>query len=674
MGSVNTAYNAKAGRSITLEADYVTTTDTGHNVHVMAAHGINWEKSSRLKEGDIIDHMQLFDSTGPYNCKGPLVVLKTQYSNYDGRHAIFQLVAPVGMNVESPNTWQNHPNKKHVDVQYLSAAQRIMYEGAHSGNRTSTPTTKLFGHMMQFDMRDGLPLVTTKFTAFKGIMKELGWLCRGETNINTLGAKIWNEWANEDGELGPVYGAMWRGWEDTRIIDASDEKGIEFLIGQDYELKGTFDQTQRMDEELRAKMRAGEFSLVDFVGYLEQNGMRTAMYPVAESNQHDMRDGSIQMYFGDTILELWDYVETSEIYYRVLNGLGIEGKWDADSLVFTKKFDQLDSIMHSLKNNPNDRRMLVTALNPGLTAVTNLTMNPNQRKEHWLELEAARLYKDQDFMERMDVSEGTDTEIRAEIKANCLEEAERILRNDYPEDFESYDLEIEAGLTARLDMLEAPKTRYFKPHENASVGQQALPPCHMMFQLGTSPMDFSDRHEHWSNVRKAQLLQDVDFMESEGLLDYDKDDHIVQIRVASAIAQELYRERPSLVSKEGEIEHMNNFFNEKGVPTHFIDMTMYQRSADWFLGVPFNIASYSALLMAFGKQTGMVARNFFHMFGDYHIYDNHREQFEIQMQQEVKPMPTLEIKDFDSFDELTGDHFVLHNYEHGPKLDGEVAV
>lgn len=62
------------------------------------------------------------------------------------------------------------------------------------------------------------------------------------------------------------------------------------------------------------------------------------------------------------------------------------------------------------------------------------------------------------------------------------------------------------------------------------------------------------------------------------------------------------------------------------------------------------------------------------MFGDYHIYDNHRDQFEEQMKQEIKPMPRLEIKDFENFDDLTGDHFVLHDYEHGPVIKGDVAV
>lgn len=97
-------------------------------------------------------------------------------------------------------------------------------------------------------------------------------------------------------------------------------------------------------------------------------------------------------------------------------------------------------------------------------------------------------------------------------------------------------------------------------------------------------------------------------------------------------------------------------------------------SADWFLGVPYNIASYSMMLCLFAKLTGMVARNFVHMFGDYHIYENHRDQLLTQMEQPIKPLPRLEILDIDNINDITFEHFVVHDYQHGPKLGGKVAI
>ena len=122
--------------------------------------------------------------------------------------------------------------------QYLNLMDRVRKNGTRKQDRTGTGTYSVFGHQMRFDLSEGFPLVTTKKIHTKSIIHELLWFLKGDTNtkyLNQQGVSIWDEWADENGDLGPVYGAQWRSWDagDGTTVDQISDVVEQIKINPD---------------------------------------------------------------------------------------------------------------------------------------------------------------------------------------------------------------------------------------------------------------------------------------------------------------------------------------------------------------------------------------------------------------------------------------------------------
>lgn len=387
--------------------------------------------------------------------------------------------------------------------QYLDMAREVLEKGTEKKDRTGTGTLSIFGHQMRFNLQEGFPLVTTKKCHMRSIIHELLWFLKGETNIQYLtdnGVTIWDEWALKEDETSeyPMTGP---------------DRASYALIHQLWTDGG---------ERLYAKLnKLGEEKGNEFLDTLGVPRVETYV---------GRKKGDLGPVYGKQ-WRRWDATTRRAM---------IAGQCES--------IDQIATVMDQLKNDPDSRRIIVSAWNV------------------------------------------------------------------------------------------------------AELSQMALAPCHCFFQWYTRELDAYELEHQAIEVLGAKVWEDQ--LEAVGCENED-----VEIRAA---ALDHFNFDKSLSSK---------------VPRRALSCQLYQRSADVFLGVPFNIASYALLIHMVAQQVNMVPDEFIWTGGDVHLYSNHLDQINEQLTREPKPLPKLKLrtKPASIFDYVFAD-FELVDYDSHPAIKAPVAV
>jgi len=443
---------------------------------------------------------------------------------------------------------------------YLDLVKTVRDYGHEKGDRTGIGTRALFGTQMRFDLEHSFPLLTAKKTRLDLIQTELFWFLQGGTNTEYLhehGCHIWDEWADKNGDLGPIYGSRWRSWGTP-----------EYIIPPKPKLRKEVPITY-------LNVANGKGKTGHPLGKTWE-GMIARCY--SKTSPSYLLYGGKGVFVSDAWLEFAQFAEDAEKIpnweLKRDNPTSFEYQLDKDIIGNGFRYSVDTCMWVSAKDNirPTHEHVVLKGTKKyTFTSVTDFCdeygCEAKNFSDLWTDKKNAKVRNGFTLVSRKPLNPTIDQ------IANVIEE-------------------IKTNPTSRRLIVSAWDPEW--------VEYTALPPCHMFFQFET---------------------------------------------------------------------HM------RGDGKRMLSCQLYQRSADLFLGVPFNIASYALLTMMIAQVTGCVASEFIWTGGDTHIYNNHIDQVNTMLNREILPAPTMRLNpDIKNIDDFKHEDFVLEGYNHHPYIKADVAV
>lgn len=494
---------------------------------------------------------------------------------------------------------------------YLDMLNHILLNGTDKGDRTGTGTRSIFGYQMRFDLNDGLPVVTTKKLFLKGIIAELLWFLQGDTNAKTLQAQGVK---------------IWDEWAPTArtLADAYFKNGIN-LLAKRSEQEG---RNMTFPDDILSHIQDPAYQMIT-----KDRAVVPAGWEITESSTDVDGKPFLECYHPDFWPMLLDLLiknkyAPADVKDRIGELGPVYGKqWRDWQMVVEEEDTSIDAKMSRVygwmaANHPDDApeaKYPVTVYNLKNTACGDVFCKR-------YESEYPYMFAPYEF------TDGSTTQSVSEFVEVLDKHIADGLALPPITKYSVKGFDQIGWLINRLKTNPDCRRMIVSAWNVADLPKMALSPCHALFQFYTVEMTETERVV-WANERNLK---------------------VTNVDANTNIMSEL---------------------DALGVPKRKLSCQLYQRSCDSFLGVPFNIVSYSLLTMMIAQVCDMAYGDFIWTGGDVHVYSNHMEQVATQLRRDPYPLPTMKINpDVKDIFAFKLEDFELVGYESHPAIKAPVAV
>lgn len=531
--------------------------------------------------------------------------------------------------------------------QYQDLLKHILNHGARHSDRTGVGTISVFGYQTRFDLQAGFPIVTTKKVPFRWVAEELFWFLQGstsETELRARGVDIWAEWADANGELGPIYGAQWRNWRQIAAVEPTRREYQPPIIKIDF------------DKTIVADFTSDHNSLVG-----KEFDSATGKFVVVEESKAPRSDGLGNRWEFAVKFIKTGFVQTNCTKQAVVNGQ-IRDRYAPTSHGVGCLGEQVSRADYELLYQTWNG-MLARCYDENHNGFKNYGAKKVFVDARWLIFSnfVSDVKKLPNWLMKLEYSDEYSLD-KDYYGANC-----------YSPDTCIWLSKLEQNLnTEKVGLIKAvaPNGDVFVRMGIKTLCQEFgfTNPCVYSVLNGETQTHQGWRFERLENTKNPRIRVFDQIKQVIAQIKHEPNSRRIIINAWNVAELEQMSLMPCHV--------MTQFRVYDGK----ISCQLYQRSADAFLGVPFNIASYALLTHLIAHVCGLEVGEFVHTFGDLHIYSNHLQQVEELLSREPLPLPKLELVDHENlkgFDGLLNfkyENLNLVNYQSHGKIAAPVAV